>query len=55
MPSTPTITPKLKAESTTKTVGADQKVLKKKLTRVSCWLFSAKANSVKKTAAFSSH
>src|SRR5256885_50345 len=55
MPRTPTIRPRAKAASTTSTSGAVQEVPKKKCTVASCWLFRAKANSVKKMAALSSH
>src|SRR5450830_310015 len=43
------------AASTTNTSGARHWVPKKKWTVASCWLFSAKANRVKKMAALSSH
>src|SRR5450830_525669 len=55
MPSTPAITPSVNAASTTNTSGARHWVPKKKWTVASCWLFSAKANRVKKMAALSSH
>ena len=55
MTSTPSAIPAEKAASTTNTSGACQTVPKKKYTDTTCWLFSAKAKRVKKTAAFSSH
>ncbi len=55
MTSTPAANPTVKLASTTSTNGACQNVPKKKFTDTTCWLFSAKANSVKKMAALSSH
>ena len=54
MTKTPSVSPQAKAASTTKTNGACHKVPKKKYTATVCWLFNAKAKSVKKMAAFSS-
>lgn len=51
----PSDSPPAKAARTTSTKGACQKVPKKKCTATVCWLFSAKAKSVKKMAALSSH
>ena len=50
----PSSKPILKVVNTTSTRLAFQYVPKKKLTATSCWLFSAKAKSVKKMAALSS-
>ena len=50
--STPRATPAVKVASTTSTSGACQSVPKKKFTETTCWLFSAKANSVKKNGCF---
>ena len=55
MTSTPSAIPAEKTASTTNTSGACHTVPKKKCTDTTCWLFSAKANSVKKMAALSSH
>src|SRR5512145_707988 len=55
MPSAPIARPPANAASTTRTSGAVHDVPKKKCTVASCWLFSAKANRVKKMAALSSH
>ena len=55
MTKTPSIKPQAKAASTTSTSGACHKVPKKKCTATVCWLFNAKAKSVKKMAALSSH
>jgi hypothetical protein len=52
---TPSAKPIPNAVRTTSTNGAFQKVPKKKLTATACWLLSAKAKSVKKMAALSSH
>ena len=54
MTKTPSVSPQAKAASTTKTSGACHNVPKKKYTATVCWLFNAKAKSVKKMAAFSS-
>ncbi len=51
----PSASPPAKAVRTTSTRGACQSVPKKKCTATVCWLFSAKAKSVKKMAALSSH
>ena len=48
-------TPAVKAVNTTSTSGVRHCVPKKKCTVASCWLFSAKANRVKKMAALSIH
>lgn len=55
IPSAPTAKPNPKAARTTNTWGARHCVPKKKCTVASCWLFSAKAKSVKKRAALSVH
>lgn len=55
MTRTPMKRPQAKVTSTTSTRGACHKVPKKKRTATVCWLFSAKAKSVKKMAALSSH
>jgi len=46
--SMPARSPKANAASTTSTSGARHSMPKKKCTVASCWLFSAKANRVKK-------
>ena len=51
----PSASPLAKVASTTSTRGACHMVPKKKYTATVCWLFSAKAKSVKKMAALSSH
>jgi len=51
----PRDSPQANAARTTSTKGARHKVEKKKCTATVCWLFSAKANRVKKMAALSSH
>jgi len=55
MPSTPTTRPSANAASTIRVIGARHWWPNIRWTAASCWLFSAKANRAKKTAAFSIH